>query len=192
MGASARQLDATLVSWDLPDVDGSVDDVLAAWSQHEGSQDLLLQKLVAALEQIRPRALVTFDPRNGVTCHPAHRVAAALAVQASTGVTFLPPSAIHMVASRQVISLSGGTPYTAGFVPYVPDDPQVYTYDATRTLSRRPGTAWDWLLKTVQAYPSQQSQVVVDAYTRAPFDQRKLFLLRMNDASSTDTRYHCP
>lgn len=191
MQASAQLFDATLTLWDLPDAGGSVDNVLANWSQHEGSQALLIQRVVNALEAVRPGAILTFDPRNGVTCHPAHRIAAALAIEATKHVTFSPPT-VHLVASRMEASFNDATPGTIGFVPYAPQDPLVYRYDARRALVSRTGSAWDWLIKTLQAHPSQQPPEVVAAFSNAPAEQQKMFLLRDYEAVPGDTPYQCP
>lgn len=184
--ASAALFGATLRAWDLGDVQGTPDDVLRAWSAESGSVDDLVGGIADEIAAARPDVLLAFDPRHGVTCHPAHRTAGDLALRAAeqAGVT---KDRILLATAEWIVE---GTDDVFGFLPYARDDARVLRWDATRPLPSRDGTGWDWLVKVLDAHPSQFFGFR-DAALAAPPAMRIVPLLAATDHAPDDARYRC-
>lgn len=187
--ASASLFDAALTQWDLGDVGGSPDDVATAWTSRAGSPQALVDRVAAFITATQPDVLLTFDPRNGGTCHPAHRTAAALALRAASA--SMKASETFVTASRNALVMGPDGRITSfGFVPYVIGDTRVRVVDATKPLPNRAGTGWDWLEKVLAAHPSQFVDVLDVVHAASP-EQRVIHLLRGDDITD-DARYGCP
>ncbi len=187
--ASASLFDAALTQWDLGDVGDSPDDVATAWTSRAGGPQALIDRVGAFITAIKPDVLVTFDPRNGGTCHPAHRTAAALALRAASA--SMKASETFVTASRNALVMgTDGRITSFGFVPYVVGDTRVRVVDATKSLPNRTGTGWDWLEKAMAAHPSQFVDVLDVVHAALP-EQRVIHLLRGDDITD-DARYGCP
>jgi hypothetical protein len=63
-------------------------------------------------------------------------------------------------------------------------------WNATRPLPVRDGTGWDWLVKVLDAHPSQFSGFR-DAALAAAADKRVVPLLSATDFQADDARYRC-
>src|SRR5687767_4400284 len=55
---------------------------LADWGTAAGGREVLVNRWVEVLQERRPSFVFTLDPRHGSTCHPGHRAAATLVVEA--------------------------------------------------------------------------------------------------------------
>ena len=70
---SAAALHARAIQWDLPDVFD-----VTQW----GDRAALVSTLAATIAAESPTVIYTFDPRHGSSCHPAHREAGQLTLDA--------------------------------------------------------------------------------------------------------------
>ena len=55
---------------------------LADWANAAGGRAALVARWEKVLREQRPTVVLTFDPRHGSTCHPGHRAAATLVIEA--------------------------------------------------------------------------------------------------------------
>jgi LmbE family N-acetylglucosaminyl deacetylase len=74
--AAAALLHTSLILWTLPDV---MSDVVNQWGGH----DTLVGRIAGVIEDVRPTAILTFDPAHGTTCHPAHRAVGSAVAEAA-------------------------------------------------------------------------------------------------------------
>ncbi|MGE4092725.1 MAG: PIG-L family deacetylase, partial [Candidatus Binatia bacterium] len=190
---------AQLVLWNLPDQPGGTpESVLTAWANTVGGEDTLVDQMAAAIAVAAPAVIVTYDPRHGSTCHPAHRAVAALALSAverlnrrETSAYFNHPGTVVptvYLVETQIGFSADGSPNS--FSLAVPDDARVRTYDATQRLARVNASAWEYLLSDTGVYRSQFSVTDLNTLRAIPLESQRVFLLPLADTSSVlDSRY---
>ncbi|MFO0560881.1 MAG: PIG-L family deacetylase [Polyangiales bacterium] len=173
MQRAAAVLSATVVQWDLSDSAANTPSaVLAEWTQQAGSEAALRDRMVRAIDQSDPDVILTFDPRHGTTCHPAHRAISALVFAALDSVRRRPT--VLVIESTFAESAAGPT---IGVVPVVATDPRVLAYDATSLVRARSKSAWSVLLDVLAAHESQFPPVKIAAFAAAPPAQQRVYLL---------------
>ena len=191
MRTSAAQFNADVVQWDLGNEAAvSIDDALANFARHAGSNASLIQKIGDEIARLAPDVIITFDPRNGVTCHPDHRATAAAVIATLKNRPLLTPAQTWMLATRLVTDGAdiessawiGHAPYTA--------DPAAHTFDVSGSNGQ--GVPW-WqhLTTTLRAHRSQFGESIVAKFSAAPTAQRTVTLLALRDARESDASYNC-
>jgi LmbE family N-acetylglucosaminyl deacetylase len=191
MQRSAAKFNADVVQWDLGNKAAiTVDDALENFAQSSGSTDMLLQKIGNELTRIAPDAVLTFDPRNGVTCHPDHRAASAATIAAIKARSTLSLTHVWMVDSQLVTDGSDleQTAWIGNAAKAV--DPAAMTIDVSGR-DQQGVLAWERLLGTLNAHASQFSSTVIAKFAAAPSAQRTVTLLPLSDAIENDARYAC-
>jgi len=131
------------------------------------------------------QAVVTFDPRHGSTCHPAHRALGSLVLDALARLGSFAPTAFLL--ETRVERLEGGE--AVRFSPFVPEDSRAFAFDAT--LARggaAAGTAWDFVIGDARAHPSQFDPTFLQALSLVPDSDREVRLLPRPDFGE-DPRY---
>jgi len=172
MQAAAALYRARLVQGTLPDVPGP--DPVAVrriWAATVGGKGALLDRLAGAIRIAAPRAILTFDPRHGSTCHPAHRAVGTLVLQALARLALPPP--VFVLESRVRIA-PGGT--NIAFSKAV-DERELLTFDATKPRRGAPGTGWDYLLADAHRQPSQFDATFLASMEAVPASARRVWLL---------------
>ncbi|HEY0782183.1 MAG TPA: PIG-L family deacetylase [Thermoanaerobaculia bacterium] len=172
MQAAAALYRARLVQGTLPDVPGP-DPVAVrrAWAATVGGKDALLDRLAGAIRIAAPRAIITFDPRHGSTCHPAHRAVGTLVLQALARLAAPPP--VFVLQSRVRIAPGGAN---IALSPAV-EGPELLTFDATKSRRGAPGTLWDYLLADAHRQPSQFDATFLASMEAVPTSARRVWLL---------------
>jgi LmbE family N-acetylglucosaminyl deacetylase len=163
--AAAAKLNSGLETWELPDV---MSDVLAKWDDSAGGHEALLGRLQKAIEAASPTIVMTFDPKHGSTCHPAHMAIADLVTQAAARLEHRPP-----VVFLETRVLAEGETYA------------LYRGVASaRTLMIfNVATGWNYLLDDLRTHASQFTPAQV-ASAELPAQERTIVLLP-SDAQAT-------
>lgn len=191
MIGSAALLGAELDHWDLGDngrfepYAGDVEDVLTLWASREGGVEPLVERVMAAITDRAPTLVLTVDPRHGNYCHPTHRATGALVVTAVQALGAEAPP-LQMVASRAATEAEG-----LGFVPVVPADPTLTSFDATVRSQTLDSEAWGFLGAVLRAHASQFaiSDPQLAALASAPEGNKHVFLAALADAIPDDPGY---
>jgi hypothetical protein len=79
MRAAAALFKANLTQMTLPDVS---ENIPAQWGAAAGNREEIVAQIASMIHFLRPGAVLTFDPVHGTTCHPAHREAGRLVLDA--------------------------------------------------------------------------------------------------------------
>lgn len=162
---SARLFGAQLTQWSLPDGGGST-----GWAAASGGLEALLSQTASVVQALNPDIVLTFDPRHGSTCHPDHRAAGDLVLQA---VTQLPRRPTVYLLETVV---SGSTvPFTISLAPGATLVQGAFGFDANQTLPSVRQTAWQFTTLAAQAHPSQFVPSAVRGLSRLPARQRVVF-----------------
>lgn len=133
-----------------------VDRTIADWGTAVGDRSSLVARWETVLRKQRPTVVLTFDPRHGSTCHPGHRAAATLLLEA---VERLPRHTRPQVWLEQTDNIDSRSPYVeaanqeVGYVAW-PDAGQVFWFDADRKL-KSGLTAYDYTLAVRRTHASQ-------------------------------------
>lgn len=150
---SAAALHAHAIQWDLPDVFD-----VTQW----GNRAALVSKLASMIAAEEPTAIYTFDPRHGSSCHPAHREAGQLTLDAvATLGTHAPPvmlveTFILRDAASQIVAFAPATALASSI-------------DATLN--------WRYLVDDAAIHESQFSPEQIEILRSIPAAERRVWLL---------------
>ena len=131
-------------------------DVLRTWAADAGGKNALRRQLRAAIADLAPNWIVTFDRRHGCTWHADHRALGALvqslALQipttlAESRITFTPPLRIEPgVRNAESVNVS---------------------------------ETWDELLHDIACHPSQFAADTIELFRNVPEEERVVWLLHL-------------
>ena len=133
-----------------------MDKTIADWAAAAGGHDALVGRWMAVLQQRRPTVVFTFDPRHGSTCHPGHRAAAKLLIEA---IETLPLADRPQLWLEQTDNIDSRHPSVAaaneqsGYVAW-PDAGPVQWFDADKRLSNG-HLAYDYVSAVRNLHASQ-------------------------------------
>jgi LmbE family N-acetylglucosaminyl deacetylase len=113
------------------------------------------------IEAVRPELILTFDPRHGTTCHPDHREAARIVLEAVERVP--EPPTVYLLESRVTISPE---PFTIHFSSATPAA-QRFDADASQ---------WDAIVEDMKRHPSQFDERYLTAIRNVPPSERSVFI----------------
>jgi LmbE family N-acetylglucosaminyl deacetylase len=164
MSRSAVFLNASLRQWTLPDV---MSNVREAWGPS------IVNDIRAVIREEDPTVVITLDPHHGSTCHPAHRALGAIVSEAVSGTN----ARLYFVETAAIFSGSD-----IFFTPAT--EPAGEIVNAT--------DSWHWLISVVQIHASQFTPGQVDALTRVPDEQRRVWLLPAARRESVRDAFVCP
>ncbi len=150
MDLAAAIFGAHLTLWSFADVST---DVVASWSAEAGEHDALIDRIRGVIAAENPTVIYTFDPNHGSTCHPAHRAVGELVLEAAT---------VRVVLLET--SVDAG-PDTFAFHAAAPDAEE-FNAEAS----------WEFLVRDVEAHPSQFSPAQIESLRNAPAEQRRVWL----------------
>jgi LmbE family N-acetylglucosaminyl deacetylase len=150
---SAAALHARAIQWDLPDVFD-----VTQW----GDRAALVSTLAATISAERPTAIYTFDPRHGSSCHPAHREAGQLTLDA---VATLGPDAPPVTLVETLIVRDAASQIVA----FAPATAFASSIDATLN--------WHFLVDDAAIHESQFSPEQIEILRSIPLAQRRVWLL---------------
>lgn len=165
MRRSARLFGAQLTQWSLPDGGGG-----AGWIAATGSPEALLSQTASLVQAVDPDVILTFDPRHGSTCHPDHRAAGDLVLQAVTRVPR--PPTVYLL---ETVVTGSTTPFTISYAPGATPARGTIGFDANQSLPSIRQTAWQFTVLASQAHPSQFVPSAVRGLSRFSPKQRVVF-----------------
>jgi hypothetical protein len=162
MRAAAEVLGGEVIQWTLPNTNaltpGAAED---AWAEASGGHQILLGRLEAVIDAVKPTTIVTFDPAHGSTCHPEHRAVGNLIVEAGSGGAEL----LFVETLAQFIP--------DGFIfSSAVGDKATLRFDGARFASPGGKFPWDYLLLDVQQHRSQFTPEQVQSLRETPRQQR--------------------
>ncbi len=152
MGAAADLLHAHLTLWSFSDAASDVD---ATWSAQAGSHSELVRRIESVIAVEKPSIIYTFDPNHGSTCHPAHRAAGALALEAAAQ------------AGIRVMLVETAVEFLQGDFLFHSATPEATAIDVT--------VAWGSLVRDAETHASQFTPEQIDALRNIPAAQRRVW-----------------
>jgi LmbE family N-acetylglucosaminyl deacetylase len=150
---SAAALHADAIQWDLPDVFD-----VTQW----GDRAALVSRLASTISSEAPTVIYTFDPRHGSSCHPAHREAGQLTLDAAATLggnappVMLLETLILRDASSQIVAFAPATGLASSI-------------DATLN--------WHYLADDAAIHESQFSSEQIEILRSIPLIERRVWLL---------------
>lgn len=153
MQRAAAALHARLTQWDLPDVFD-----VTQW----GDRAALVARLALLIASEAPTVIYTFDPRHGSSCHPAHREAGQLTLDAVATLGARAPRV--MLIETLIVGDSASR-----IVGFAPATPSATVIDATAT--------WHYLVDDAAFHASQFNAEQIDLLRAVAPEQRRVWLL---------------
>jgi LmbE family N-acetylglucosaminyl deacetylase len=150
---AADALHARLTQWDLPDVFD-----VSQWGDHAA----LVAKLASFIVSESPTVIYTFDPRHGSSCHPAHREAGQLTLDA---VATLGANAPGVILIETLIERDS----QSRIVGFASATPSATVIDATAT--------WHYLVDDAAIHESQFNAEQIALLRAIAPDQHRVWLL---------------
>lgn len=150
---SAAALHARAIQWDLPDVFD-----VTQW----GDRAALVSKLASTIAAEAPTVIYTFDPRHGSSCHPAHREAGQLTLDAVATLGDRAPPVVLLEtfilrdAASQIVAFAPATAFASSI-------------DATLT--------WHYLVDDAALHESQFPPEQIEVLRSIPAAERRVWLL---------------
>lgn len=162
---------ARVIQWSLPDGGADPDGTAPAWDSLAHGHEALLASIRRITANTKADLVLTFDPRHGSTCHPDHRAAGKLVLEALAEAPGKPP--VYLLESELVLVAS---PLTIGLRPAAPAAAGVFAFDAGTLLPTSNQTAWQVFLQNAQAHASQFDARWMRALRRVRTAQRAVWL----------------
>lgn len=181
MRRSARLFGAKLNQWSLPDGGGN-----AGWTAASGGRDALLGRVASLIRKVRPDLVLTFDPRHGSTCHPDHRAASDIVLEAVQRL-FRQPT----VYLLETLVTGSTSPFSISYAPGALISAGAIGFDANQALRARPVTAWQFTVWAAQAHASQFDAAAVRGLSKLPSNQRVVFVAPAALALTSDSVSRC-
>lgn len=150
---AAAALHARLTQWELPDVFD-----VSQW----GDRATLVARLAATIATERPTVIYTFDPRHGSSCHPAHREAGQLTLDAVAALGANAPAVVLV----ETLIVRDTASQIVGFAAATPSAKAI---DATAT--------WHYLVDEAAIHASQFSAQQIELLRAVAPEQRRVWLL---------------
>lgn len=150
---SAGALHAHAIQWVLPDVFD-----VTQW----GDRAALVSKLASTISAEAPTVIYTFDPRHGSSCHPAHREAGQLTLDAvaTLGERAPPVMLLETLILRDA---------TSQIVAFAPATALASSIDATLN--------WHYLVDDAAIHESQFSLEQIEILRSIPVAERRVWLI---------------
>lgn len=149
---------------------------LARWADDNGGRTALLTRILETLETTSADVVIALDPRHGSSCHPNHRAATLLLMEA---LETLPAerrpdvffeSNFYITAHMDEETLAGFM--GGGIYPWPGDDAPIHWYDASKILPDGQ-QAYDYIVASLKAHATQFPEIADGSTTPAPPDSLK-------------------
>ncbi len=151
MARSAALLNLRLTQWSFSDVMNAVG---ATWAAEAGDRVTLVRQISDVIAAERPDLIITFDPRHGSTCHPAHREIGRLVLETGATNVYLIETAAQFIDSGFVWSNAA------------PSRASVYAANED----------WQYVVRVAEIHASQFSAEQVESLRTMPPGQRRVWL----------------
>jgi LmbE family N-acetylglucosaminyl deacetylase len=149
MQQSAALLNLRLTQGTFSDV---LVDVGAVWASEAGDRATLVRRIADVIAAEHPDLILTFDPRHGTTCHPAHRELGRLVLESGAKNVFLIETEAHFLANG--FALRNAAP--AGAWTFVANDD------------------WQYTARVAAIHATQFSAQQVESLRTLPVEQRRV------------------
>jgi len=174
MRAAAAIFRASLTQWTLVDtMAGGPEGVRAAWAAQSGGDDALVSRIRAAIDEVSPTVLITFDPHHGSSCHPAHRALGGLVLDATARLSTARPLVLLVETIDRYDATTSSFWFGSAVTPATP----IAIFDGNSFLPSVNDSAWRYLVLELSAHSSQFSAEQRETLAAQPADQRRVFLL---------------
>lgn len=171
LAKAAKLYKAQVFQWLLPDGGADPDGTAPAWDAAAHGHQVLLDSVRRIVALSKADLVLTFDPRHGSTCHPDHRAAAKLVLDALAEAPGRPP--VYLLETRLVLR---DAPLKIGLEPAAPAAAGAFAFDAATFLPGSKQTAWQVFLQNAQAHASQFDARWMRALRKVPTAQRAVWL----------------
>lgn len=141
------------------------------WAADIGGRDALVARFRQTLDEKKPDVVISLDPRHGTSCHPNHRAATLLLMEA---ISALPAAArpevffennFYVVARMDEETAAG---FMNGGIYAWPDDPSpLHWYDASKVLPDG-RQAYDYMVASLKAHATQYPDIADGSLTPDP------------------------
>lgn len=144
---------------------------LADWGRNAGGADRLVARFRQTLDEQRPDVVIALDPRHGTSCHPNHRAASLLLMEA---IATLPADSRpevffennYYIVERMSEEMAAGF-MNGGIYPW-PDDPApLHWYDASKVMPDG-RQAYDVIVASLRAHATQYPDIAAGSKTPDP------------------------
>lgn len=152
MAAAGVLLRANVIQWSIPNVLNPE----AVWPAD------VRQRIAEVIAAIRPDVVYTFDPNHGSTCHPEHRLAAKLTIEAA--------GATPVVMVESTLALTPAATNATGI-------------DAERT--------WDWIVEDLETHRSQFAPEDIVPIATLPIEHRRMWIMDAAKAPQAEYTLQC-
>lgn len=149
MSRSAALLNLRLTQWNFPDV---MDDVGGVWATEAGDRETLVRRISDVIAAEHPDLILTFDPRHGTTCHPAHREIGRLVLETGAKNIFQIETVARFVGNNFVWSSAS---------------PQSWVYVANDD--------WQYVVRVAEIHATQFNAEQVESLRTFPLEQRRVW-----------------
>ncbi len=149
MARSAALLNLRLTQWSFSDV---MIDVGNTWAAEAGDRAMLVQRIADVIATENPDLILTFNPRHGTTCHPAHREIGRLVLETKAKNIFLIETAARFVGDGFVLSSAAVEAWV-----YVANDD------------------WQYVVRVAEIHASQFNAEQVESLRTLPVAQRRVW-----------------
>jgi LmbE family N-acetylglucosaminyl deacetylase len=150
MARSAALLNLRLTQWSFSDVQNAVGET---WAAEAGDRFALVRRISDVIAAEKPDLILTFDPRHGTTCHPAHRELGQLVLETGAKNIFLIETAAQFIGDGFVLSNAA------------PAQAWVYVANAD----------WQYVVRVAEIHASQFSAERVKSLSMLPPEQRRVW-----------------
>lgn len=149
MARSAALLNLRLTQWSFADVF----DAAGTWAEEAGDRATLVQDIGHIIAIENPDLILTFDPRHGTTCHPAHREVGRLVLETGAKNVMQIQTAARFAGNGFVLSNAS------------PAQASVYVANAD----------WEYAVRVAEIHASQFNAEQVESLRTLPLLQRRVW-----------------
>lgn len=181
MRRSARLFGAQLTQWSLPDGGAR-----AGWATASGGVQALVGQVSSLIHAVNPDIVLTFDPRHGSTCHPDHRAAADLVLEAIRQLPRRPT-----VYLLETVVAGSTSPFSITYSAGATVSEGTFGFDGNGIVRAVRSPAWQFTVWAAQAHPSQFTPIAVRGLAKLPSDQRVVYTAPAAVALGSDAPFSC-
>ena len=158
---------------------------IALWARDNGGRDALVARFKDAIEAFKPDVIFSHDPRHGTTCHPNHRAATLLMLEALEQIDTGSRPEVWFENDFFVDDIMDATTKAAvdngAIFAWPKDDAPMYWYDASKVLPDG-RTGFDYLVATMKTHATQYPDIASGKLILAPTkEQQRIPFTRLQD-----------
>lgn len=201
MRNAALYLHSSLVQWSFTNQhhpNTTWDEPVDRWSKEAkliGGLNAIKTAIKNEILKFNPHVIITFDPRQGATCHQEHRSIGALVTVSADELGFPPGSVLYPENAPWEGKGSNNETIWLGNKNLVDSDLNVGSEDVSTFLPNYGKSAWAAKIEEAQIHRSQNTKPeLYPLIANAPVQAQREFYLQRNLVASGDSRYEsiCP